>query len=537
MEKSYHLPASSPLETLVRRTSSRKAVRAPEVAVYTPPHDSQDLSVYSDAGSLQATPTRQARRPPSSPLLHTQFRSSTATEASYFNNQYAHSDYDPSGTRHPSYNDGASVYSKVTFPRNSARDTYDPYHVYEEYGMDDQEEQQQTEQHATYQPDELPAVVVSTPPADYHHSHNTSVTSLSGRVPSKMPATNFSRPVRPSMESLRSSDSKLQVLQRNANRSKSTTAAPQVGMLTPASNSSYGTPPSALDRSRSTGDIRSAAHPFSPYTPSTLSASTAASPQTLSPPGTATANGFTSPNDPSSRRGDQSPVSLYSSYSYYPYEGQVASPTTPKTPEVTVTPPQSSPSSTPQPMAPPSDNAKPVPGSPQYYLLEGIEHHENNRLTESAQCFERSAKESGGCGAGMLMWGLSLRHGWGCEKNEKSGFGWLRKAAELALDDLQVVKGDARNVVKSELVVAIYEVGQCFFQGWGVKQDQRMAVNYFKTAANLGDSDAQQDLAFCLANGKGCKKDKREAAKWYRAAVAQGASDVGLAWIFKEKYR
>ncbi|KZT24703.1 hypothetical protein NEOLEDRAFT_1134755 [Neolentinus lepideus HHB14362 ss-1] len=64
-----------------------------------------------------------------------------------------------------------------------------------------------------------------------------------------------------------------------------------------------------------------------------------------------------------------------------------------------------------------------------------------------------------------------------------------------------------------------------------------MAVNYFRTAANLGDADAQQDLAFCLANGKGCKKDKREAAKWYRAAVAQGASDVGLAWIYKDKYR
>ena len=38
-------------------------------------------------------------------------------------------------------------------------------------------------------------------------------------------------------------------------------------------------------------------------------------------------------------------------------------------------------------------------------------------------------------------------------------------------------------------------------------------------AANLGDPDAQQSLAFCLAHGKGCKKDRKEAAKWYRAAV------------------
>jgi TPR repeat protein len=37
----------------------------------------------------------------------------------------------------------------------------------------------------------------------------------------------------------------------------------------------------------------------------------------------------------------------------------------------------------------------------------------------------------------MLMYGLSLRHGWGCSRNEKSGFHWLKKAAELALADLE----------------------------------------------------------------------------------------------------
>lgn len=37
----------------------------------------------------------------------------------------------------------------------------------------------------------------------------------------------------------------------------------------------------------------------------------------------------------------------------------------------------------------------------------------------------------------MLMWGLTLRHGWGCPKNEKSGFHWLQKAAEGAVVDLE----------------------------------------------------------------------------------------------------
>jgi len=60
---------------------------------------------------------------------------------------------------------------------------------------------------------------------------------------------------------------------------------------------------------------------------------------------------------------------------------------------------------------------------------------------------------------------------------------------------------------------------------------------YYRVAARLGDADAQTDLGFCLANGKGCKKDRKEAAHWYKLAVAQGASDVGLAWIYKDKFQ
>ncbi|KAI0079077.1 HCP-like protein [Panus rudis PR-1116 ss-1] len=137
----------------------------------------------------------------------------------------------------------------------------------------------------------------------------------------------------------------------------------------------------------------------------------------------------------------------------------------------------------------------------------------------------------------MLMWGLALRHGWGVEKSEEKGFKWLKKAAECAVGDLESARKGGLGDVKDELVLAIYEVGQSFYRGWGVEKDKKMGVSYFRVAARLGDPDAQQELAFCLANGKGCKKDRKEAAKWYRAAVAQGASDIGLAWIYKEKFQ
>jgi TPR repeat protein len=118
----------------------------------------------------------------------------------------------------------------------------------------------------------------------------------------------------------------------------------------------------------------------------------------------------------------------------------------------------------------------------QEFLQLGIQHHEADRLQESAVCFERAATLDGGCGVGMLMWGLALRHGWGCTKNEKQGFKWLRRAAESAVGDLESARKGGEideGAVQTELVLAIYEVGQCFFHGWGIPKDQKMGVVSF----------------------------------------------------------
>lgn len=52
------------------------------------------------------------------------------------------------------------------------------------------------------------------------------------------------------------------------------------------------------------------------------------------------------------------------------------------------------------------------PNDPLVCLHFGIDAHERGNLEESAMLFQKSAK--GGCGLGMLMYGLSLRHGWVC---------------------------------------------------------------------------------------------------------------------------
>lgn len=89
---------------------------------------------------------------------------------------------------------------------------------------------------------------------------------------------------------------------------------------------------------------------------------------------------------------------------------------------------------------------------------------------------------------------------------------------------------------KGELVIAIYELGVSFQQGWGVSRSRETAFYYFKIAAQLGDADAQNEVGHCYYHGFGTKKDQYQAAKYYRMAAEQGRGLMGNSWIFKSKY-
>lgn len=154
-------------------------------------------------------------------------------------------------------------------------------------------------------------------------------------------------------------------------------------------------------------------------------------------------------------------TSVYSQYSFYQLDSASASPINGSTrgspdshsssnlwPQEEPRPPLLSPHYTPPTRSPTAEFGSPSPAyiisptlmssrSPHECLQLGIQYHEANRLKDAAICFEKSAKDNGGCGVGMVMWGLTLRHGWGCEKNEVLGFKWLQKAAESAVTDLE----------------------------------------------------------------------------------------------------
>lgn len=172
------------------------------------------------------------------------------------------------------------------------------------------------------------------------------------------------------------------------------------------------------------------------------------------------------PNSPPSPR-PTSRASLYSAYSFYQLDdgSRTPSPSSPnfQQPYTSGGKPALAPFTN-EPLSRSRPSPSPVQPSPSVrtpddYLILGIQHHEANRLSESASCFERAATLDGGCGIGMLMWGLTLRHAWGTPKDEKAAFRWLRRAAEAAVGDLEAARSgiDQRAVkvlfISSPLVI------------------------------------------------------------------------------------
>ena len=75
---------------------------------------------------------------------------------------------------------------------------------------------------------------------------------------------------------------------------------------------------------------------------------------------------------------------------------------------------------------------------------------------------------------------------------------WYRKAAE---------QGNAKAQVN---------LGCCYENGEGVEKDMKQAAEWFRKAAEQGNTHAQFSLGSCYDGGLGIAKDHLEAIKWYR---------------------
>ena len=105
----------------------------------------------------------------------------------------------------------------------------------------------------------------------------------------------------------------------------------------------------------------------------------------------------------------------------------------------------------------------------------------------------------------------ACRHGWGIPSDASRAITYLSYAASnsASIESQALEAGKKKGgAAKGELVLAIYELGNCFRHGWGVVKDPIAARSYYETAANLGDTDAMNEVARCYEEGFGGKKDR-----------------------------
>ncbi|CRK41679.1 hypothetical protein BN1723_018872, partial [Verticillium longisporum] len=145
-------------------------------------------------------------------------------------------------------------------------------------------------------------------------------------------------------------------------------------------------------------------------------------------------------------------------------------------------------------------------------IQEAIRLHEEGHLAKSTAMFAWLADPKGANNPlSQVLYGLALRHGWGCEPDVERGVTYLTAAASNAatVEQLALQAGLKKGgAYKGELVLAIFELGNSFRHGWGTAKDPVAAKQYYETAANLGDTDAMNEAAWCYVEGFGCKKDK-----------------------------
>ncbi|KAK2739920.1 hypothetical protein FQN55_009094 [Onygenales sp. PD_40] len=167
-------------------------------------------------------------------------------------------------------------------------------------------------------------------------------------------------------------------------------------------------------------------------------------------------------------------------------------------------------------------------------IQEAIRLHEAGELTASTRMFGILANPNGANNAlSQVLYGLALRHGWGCAPDPKTAVSYLSAAASnsASVEEEALRAGMKKGgAAKGELVLAIFELANCFRNGWGVAKDPAAARQYYETAANLGDTDAMNEAAWCFLEGFGGKKDRYMAAKYYRLAEEHGSKTLGNTW-------
>lgn len=104
----------------------------------------------------------------------------------------------------------------------------------------------------------------------------------------------------------------------------------------------------------------------------------------------------------------------------------------------------------------------------------------------------------------QFAYGVCYEKGWGVEQDAKEALAWYRKAAAQQ-------NGPAYN-----------SIGNFYRMGTGVKADPKQAIEWYQKGAAEKDAQAMLNLGNCYYFGMGTEKDVNTAVKWWKDAADAG---------------
>ncbi|MDE7414431.1 MAG: sel1 repeat family protein [Muribaculaceae bacterium] len=175
-----------------------------------------------------------------------------------------------------------------------------------------------------------------------------------------------------------------------------------------------------------------------------------------------------------------------------------------------------SPTSTPTPTAIPTPSTAstqtsaptPTPGittqSISQILAEGKKYYNNREYVKAMEFFRRIDEDIIDDNEAQFYIGNLYFWGEGVAQDQQEAVKWYKRAGEQGHQWAQCI------------------LGGIYFDGLIVTQDYQEALNWYKKSANQGNSMAEVGVGNIYANGFGVTRDDKEAVKWYRKAANRG---------------
>ncbi|MBP3530171.1 MAG: SEL1-like repeat protein, partial [Thermoguttaceae bacterium] len=164
---------------------------------------------------------------------------------------------------------------------------------------------------------------------------------------------------------------------------------------------------------------------------------------------------------------------------------------------------------------------------------------------EAVRLYRQASEWNNSVGTYMLA--ESLLFGRGCPKDQTKALELFKRVAEQdnleALGYIAACYENAWGVVKDDAYAKIWRerefqafkkraeagspfamnrLGDCYYYGNGVEENNEKAVEWYRKAAEKDDAQGLLNLGVCYYNGEGVDENIDEAMSWYRKASAEG---------------